>query len=456
MSNDPSQTIPAVDAMREDWAIVAPLMGGTKAMRAAGRALLPQYPAEEDETYKERLRLSTLLPAYAETVNNMTSRVFAEPLQLGDDVPERLAELCQDIDLAGSDLNSWSVDLFRHALSHGLCHVLVEYPRTTGENGKPLYRTKADEAKAGVRPYVVIIKPEQVLGWRIDGGKLAQFRYMESIEEADGEFGVKSVAQVRVLEPGVWRTYRKADNGSAWAQHDEGTTSLGYVPLVSFYTGRTGFLTAKPPLLELAHLNVKHWQSQSDQDNLLHVARVPLLFTFTDDDQFQLVISSGSATRMPKDGDAKYVEHTGAAINAGRESLQDLIEEMRMAGAKLLQKEKQQTKTATQANEEAAQELSPLARMANQFADALAQMLQVMSDYLGLGDGGMVEMRGNFDQDWAPEVSVPQLLQMANSGKLSDETLFAEMQRRGIISDEYDWPDELERIQNQGPALGVI
>jgi hypothetical protein len=328
--------------------------------------------------------------------------------------------------------------------------VLVEYPRAEG------LRTRADEIAAGVRPYAVLIRPEQVLGWRVEGGKLAQFRYMESIEEADGEFGVKSVAQVRVLEPGIWRTYRKADNGGAWVRHDEGTTSLGYVPLVSFYTGRTGFLTAKPPLLELAHLNVKHWQSQSDQDNILHVARVPLLFTFTDDEQFELVISSGSATRMPKDGDAKYVEHTGATINAGRESLQDLIEEMRMAGAKLLQKEKQQTKTATQANEEAAQELSPLARMANQFADALAQMLQVMADYLGLPDGGMVEMRGNFDQDWAPEVSVPQLLQMANSGKLSDETLFAEMQRRGIISDEYEWEAEKEKIDAQGPGIGVI
>jgi hypothetical protein len=79
-----------------------------------------------------------------------------------------------------------------------------------------------------------------------------------------------------------------------------------------------------------------------------------------------------------------------------------------------------------------------------------------MADYLALPDGGMVEMRGNFDQDWAPEVSVPQLLQMANSGKLSDETLFAEMQRRGIISDEYDWQEERERIEQQGPGIGVI
>jgi hypothetical protein len=68
----------------------------------------------------------------------------------------------------------------------------------------------------------------------------------------------------------------------------------------------------------------------------------------------------------------------------------------------------------------------------------------------------MVEMRGNFDQDWAPEVSVPLLLNMASAGKLSDETLFAEMQRRGVISDEYSWQEEQERIASQGPALGVI
>jgi hypothetical protein len=46
------------------------------------------------------------------------------------------------------------------------------------------------------------------------------------------------------------------------------------------------------------------------------------------------------------------------------------------------------------------------------------------------------------------------LLNMANAGKLSDETLFSEMQRRGVISDEHNWPDELERIQEQGPQMG--
>lgn len=457
MSNDdPSIKLPAVDRMREYWAIVDPLMGGTQAMRAAGKDLLPQYPAEKDDTYKERLALSTLLPAYAETVASSTSRVFAEPLQLGEDIPEPIKLFCSDIDLGGNDLNSWSVEWFREALAKGLCHAMIEHQPTLDAEGNKLYKTVAEEAEAGVRPYAVIIKPGQVLGWRFDGGKLMQVRYMESVEVADGEFGVKCVDQVRVLEPGSWRTYRKADKGGAWEQHDQGPTSLTYIPWVTFYTGRTGPMTAKPPLLELAHLNVKHWQSQSDQDNLLHVARVPLLFVFTDNEEFKLTISSASATRMPKDGNAKYVEHTGAAITAGRDSLSDLVDDMRMAGAKLLQKDKQAVKTAAQANEEAAQELSPLARLAGQFADCIAQLLQILADYGSLGDGGHVEMRGNFDQDYMPEQSLPTLLSMANGGMLSKETLYSEMQRRGVISDEFKWDKELDRIEAEGPALGSL
>ncbi|MNP27144.1 hypothetical protein D3C76_1200350 [compost metagenome] len=210
---------------------------------------------------------------------------------------------------------------------------------------------------------------------------------------------------------------------------------------------------------------MKHWQSQSDQDNILHVIRVPILVRIGIQAQYdnqgkvippEFKVGTGSLTDLPKDGDLKYVEHTGKAVEAGRTALQDLLDEMRMAGAKLLTPDKSATKTATQAEEEAAQELSPLARMAHQFGDCLGQLLQFMADYRGQGEGGTVEMRGNFDVDYMPEVSLPTLVSMANAGMLSKETLFAEMQRRGVISDEYDWEKELAKIESQGPALGAI
>ncbi len=41
------------------------------------------------------------------------------------------------------------------------------------------------------------------------------------------------------------------------------------------------------------------------------------------------------------------------------------------------------------------------------------------------------------------------LLQMASAGKLSDATLFAEAQRRGLVSDDLSWEQEQGRIGRQ-------
>lgn len=457
MSNDPFAVSDAIKAMRAEWAITEPLMGGTLAMRKAGQALLPKHPAEEDDAYATRLGVATLFPAYSETVVSMTDRVFAEPIQLGDDIPDELKEFASDIDRQGNDLSAWGVNWFRVGLSYGLSHALVEYPKADG------VRTKAEEDAAGLRPYVVMIHPMQVLGWRDDGTKLTQFRYLETVTEDDGDFGVKIIEQVRVLEPGTWKIYRKTKDGHSI--HDEGVTSLNVIPLVTFYTKRVGLMCAKPLMMELAHLNIKHWQSQSDQDNILHVARVPMLAvigpTQNHDSNgnllpFQLVVGTGAATVLPMNADMKFVEHGGKAIEAGRQSLLDLIDEMRMAGAKLLRKDQSGTKTATQAQEDASQETSPLMRMAHHFADCIAQIFQLMANYRNLPEGGHVEIKGNFDIDHAPETSIPSLVNMANSSLLSHETLFSEMQRRGVISDEFDWADERARIEEQGPALGSM
>ncbi|WP_256665313.1 DUF4055 domain-containing protein [Pseudomonas sp. SLFW] len=447
--------------MRLDWDIVDPLMGGTSAMRVAGAKLLPKWPKEEREDYDSRVKQSTLLPAYSETVKNMTGRVFAEPLVLSDDIPESLQQYAENIDRQGNNLQVWAQTFFANALARGLCHVLVDYPQTVGPDGKALIRTRAEEQAARVRPYVILIHAQQVLGWRSasQAGEhvLTQFRYIETVEEDDGAFGTKSIQQIRVLTPGAWATYRKSNDKDEWLLHKEGRNSLSVIPLTTFYTGRTGYMTATPPLLELAHLNVKHWQSQSDQDNILHVARVPMLaISGIDDDQWELKVGTASATKLPTGGEMKWVEHTGKAIEAGRVSLQDLEDQMRIAGAKLLQREKQAVKTATQAEEEAAQEMSPLETMAGQLEDALDQIFQFFAAYTGQAEGGHVQVNGNFDVDFAPETTLPLLLNMAAQGRLSDQTLFAEYQRRGVVSTDLKWDEEKQKIADQGPALGAL
>jgi hypothetical protein len=242
-------------------------------------------------------------------------------------------------------------------------------------------------------------------------------------------------------------------------------TSLNEIPLVTLYTNRTGFMTAKPFLMELAHLNIKHWQSQSDQDNILHVARVPVLAAIGVEGSigpdgatipWTMTIGTSSATSLPPDGDLKYVEHTGAAVEAGRVSLQDLKDDMQISGAKLMDKQKQEAKTATQASEEAAQELSPLESMAKDLEDALNQLFHYFAMYTRDKTGGTVTVNGNFDIDYAAEQNLTLLNSMTAAGNLSKQTMYEEAKRRGSITADHDWEEEKERIESQGPEPGTL
>lgn len=52
-----------VESMWPDWCMIETLRGGTRAMRNASKAYLPQWPAEDDESYRARLNSSFLFNA---------------------------------------------------------------------------------------------------------------------------------------------------------------------------------------------------------------------------------------------------------------------------------------------------------------------------------------------------------------------------------------------------------
>jgi hypothetical protein len=146
-------------------------------------------------------------------------------------------------------------------------------------------------------------------------------------------------------------------------------------------------------------LNIKHWQSQSEQDNILHVARVPILTVFGLEEGQELVIGiiiSHFIHRSAKQG-LEYVEHTGSSIGAGKESLAELVEQMRQAGAKLLRTDNTSTKSVDQTSEEKMQEQSPLYTMATSLEDAIDNILQIMAEYIGEKEGGNVDVRTELD-----------------------------------------------------------
>jgi hypothetical protein len=278
---------------------------------------------------------------------------------------------------------------------------------------------------------------------------------MEDASETDNDFADRAIKQVRVFTKtgGVvsFQLWRQAKTISAeWTLHEEGTTSLSAIAVVAVYTNRTGFFVGLPVLSDLAEVNLAHWQSQSDQRNILHVARVPILFGagFPDGgDPIEI-----GAARLIKVSEPTaslaYVEHSGAAIGAGRDDLKDLEFQMQVHGLELLTP-KPGGQSATGAVIDQAKMNAPLAVIAQGLEDALENALQFMADYANLPTGGSVEINKDFNTGLSAADAIT-IIAMRTAGVISNATVIREMQRRQILSDDLDPDDETMAAMNDG------
>ena len=119
------------------------------------------------------------------------------------------------------------------------------------------------------------------------------FRYAEIAEEFDpnpNAFGTREVKQVKVFRmvPGdtdeqnlvtfeIWRQDTTKGSTGDWLIYQPATKiSQYFIPIVPYYTNRTGFMVGEPPLQDLAEKNLEHWRVSSDHAHILHFVGVPL------------------------------------------------------------------------------------------------------------------------------------------------------------------------------------
>lgn len=452
----------AVIKMQQNWQIVDPLMEGTKGMRNAGQQLLPKWPAESDDDYLARLNSSFLYNVYKRTVTTLTGKPFSKPVTWNEDLDPEVVKWFDDVDKQGNDLHTFAEKVFMDALARGHSIIIADYP-VVKQNAEGTVLSVAEEKAMGLRPQLAHIFAKQVLGWKTEtvGGVeiITQFRYIEEYEEANGDFGVTCKERIRVLEPKQWQEFRRNDRGE-WDLYNEGTNTLGVVAVAVIYGHRCGLLRSEPPLMDLAYTNVEHWQSSSDQRSILHTARMPVfatigLDTFGADEggEKKVVIGSKFGMNLPIGADAKFVEHSGAAIEAGRNDLKDLEARMQQLGAEMLVT-KPGTVTATHDNIESAKSQSALQSMCRQAEDALELAVYYMALWAKKAVP-MDKIEIKLYQDFATVASTGNrekiLMDSANSGLISSETYYTELQRGGMLVTEDPWTLEQERLANQQP-----
>lgn len=444
----------AYQSMQQAWDLIDTVLGGTFAMRAAGETYLPRHKRETDDDFRRRLNLAVLRPYTRKAVDDMVSRPFSRPIQVEDDVPAELRPIYENADMQGNNLHNFAREVFRDAWIHGLSHILVDMPATGGK------LNAAEERERGVRPYFVHVPARNLIAafsQRINGREvLVHARILQTVVERDG-FEEVHVPEIAVWEPGVITKYRKNSKSGKWEIFGESvrTTNLGFVPIATVYVDRSGFMAAAPPMEHVAHLNAAHWQSASDQANILAVSRFPMLSAIgIDSEEVEGGLSVGPNALLystRKDARFEYVEHTGAAIEAGRQSLKDLEADMAIASVDLM-KRKSGDRTATESALEDRKELSVLEAAALSLQDALEFAFWIAATWLGLKDGGSIQVYTDFLKGVIAAGDLQTLDKARDRGDISRLAYVRELVRRGILPDSYDPDEDAELIEEEkGP-----
>jgi len=402
-SDSPFTRTRAVVDMMKGWEIMKAVTEGTEYLRENSEAFLPLEPREDYDAYLARVNRAVFSPFTQRLIRAATGLVLRKPISLIGD-PYWTEMFKMDVDGCKSDLDEYARRLLMCSLTYGQSHILVDYPAPGGAV------SLAEERQQNRRPYWIEVDPTNIYGWRLDResnyGNLIQVRLAEKAVLPDGDFGEKIYDQVRVIEPGRYRVFRKRetvedlyeDDGGGYAGSmsspegakdyelaESGEFSLGEVPLVSIYSGKVENLVSKPPLLDIAYLNLAHFQRQADLIHSLHVASQPMLVMEGYDDQTKdLAVSVNYAMATQPGNKIYYVEPASSAFDAQSAEIKELQMQMATLGISTLSQQKFVAESADARRLDRVDTNSMLAMVSMELEQKLQKAFNLSAEYVGI------------------------------------------------------------------------
>ena len=427
-----------VIGMMPDWKVMAAVTNGTNYIRDLAELYLPQEPREDDEAWQARIDRSVLSPYTSRLIETAAGAVLRKPIHIEGD--PYWSEVALDIDGIGSNINEYARRALVSSLTYGHSAILVDFPAATGA------RNLAEERAMGRRPYFVHVDAPQIWGWRKDDtNRLTQIRIHDYEYRPLNEFGEEQVEVMRVIYPGRYDLYTLGQETVTFEESNG--FSLDTIPVVPIYSNRRGVLISQPGLLDIANLNITHYQRQSDLIHALHIAAMPtLVLEGYSQDSSEATIGVNYALGMEPGHKAYYVQSDATSFEAQMAELQSLEGQMSTLGITKLFGQKFVAESAEAKRIDQAQSNSVLAIISQELESALNQAFKLAAQYVGM-EPPVITIDRDFDYYRLIGQDVAVLAQLNEAGKISDETLLKILQHGEILPEDVKIADELERIQ---------
>lgn len=487
-------------AMYPYWYSVQCLLGGVEAMRLGLQAFLPKFPKELDADYSFRLNNARLTNVFADILETLSAKPFMEELKIvdgsvgpefvGDPDPKndgkRKGGLIDNIDGKGTHLHVFAHDTFYHGIANGLDWVFIDYPKAPGA----AMRTVADEKDLKLNPYWYHIPAIHVLDVETDmvGSEevFTYFRYYEPVSVRAGyvttkKKRIREITRLKTSADGepntygdptftVWE-YQEDTPGlteiDKWQAIDKGTYTIGIIPVVPFLCGKRIGTTWQitPPMRAAVSLQIELYQEETGLKNTKTLVCYPMLaangVNLTGEDGKMVAVSIGPHTLLNappnpaggSPGNWEFVEPSSESLKFVAGEADKLKQEIRELGRQPLTATSGNITVITSAF--AAQRAnSAIQAWAIMLKDCLENALQITALWLKSTDEPEVRIGLDFDNgtdDKANDVQALNVMRDRTPPDLSQETYWEEMQRKGILSPEFDADAETKKLAKELP-----
>ena len=424
---------------------------------------VPKLSDQEAEEYNAYVGRAEFYNATARTQVALTGLLFAKPPKV--ELPEVLKTIAENVSLDDDTLEALAKNIANECLSVGRCGVLVDLPSVE----KADY-SKLEAERLNLRAYATLYKAENIINWKttkINGSNVTSLVVLAETyaEPTQDEFVDKIKTRYRVLDlhEGYYRqrvfSETKAGNFEVVSEiyPSANGQKLEYLPFTFFNVNDLKTSVEKPPLLDLAKVNISHFRSEVDLEHGTHFTALPTPYVtgYQGESSEKLKIGS-TAVWVINDPSAKvgFLEFSGAGLSTLENRIAVKEKRMSILGARLLLDEKKTAEATETLQMRKSGENAVLTNVASTISEGIVSFLKDIAFFENIASENLIyEINTDYNLTMIEPQLLAQIIAGIQSGDIPNEVLYdallkGELMPKTIQSYE-DYQAKLEQAAPQ-------
>ena len=440
------------------------LMRDALAGEVAKEKYVPKLSDQEAEEYSAYVGRAEFYNATARTQVALTGLLFAKPPKV--ELPEALKTIGENISLDDDTLEALAKNIANECLSVGRCGVLVDLP-----NVEKADYSKLEAERLNLRAYATLYKAENIINWKttkINGSNVTSLVVLAETyaEPTQDEFVDKIKTRYRVLDlhEGYYRqrvfSETKAGNFEVVSEiyPSANGQKLEYLPFTFFNVNDLKTSVEKPPLLDLAKINISHFRSEVDLEHGTHFTALPTPYVtgYQGESSEKLKIGS-TAVWVINDPSAKvgFLEFSGAGLSTLENRIAVKEKRMSILGARLLLDEKKTAEATETLQMRKSGENAVLTNVASTISEGIVSFLKDIAFFENIaGENLIYEINTDYNLTMIEPQLLAQIIAGIQSGDIPNEVLYDALLKGELMPETIQsYEDYQAKLEQAAPQV---